>query len=218
MPNNGNVSRVVTRNSAHSTTLSPWSVKVNGKSGHFAFVTLTSKHISNIISVFFSSFFLLLVLFCLNPSRRDSRKVLPSAPGSGRRGQRWSEVKVQDVSHRTGQGGGTHIGGGHGKVQRHGGEEREEEAVVTTKNDGEMWKGRRKGEATGEDVEKSEEDEGGFRRKMEAHGTKRKVKSRGGKCEGKWLFWGVGGQRGWVNSSKKNRTKIKKEWTHTLVV
>lgn len=30
--------------------------------------------------------------------------MLPSAPGSGRRGQRWSEVKVQDVSHRTGQG------------------------------------------------------------------------------------------------------------------
>lgn len=49
----------------------------------------------------FSSFFSYLFL---NPSRRDSRKVLPSAPGSGRRGQRWSEVKVQDVSHRTRQG------------------------------------------------------------------------------------------------------------------
>lgn len=48
--------------------------------------------------------------FCLNPSRKDSRKVLPSAPGWGRRGQRWSEVKVQDVSHRTGQGvGHTHL-------------------------------------------------------------------------------------------------------------
>lgn len=91
--------------------------------------------------------------------------MLPSAPGSGRRGQRWSEVKVQDVSHRTGQGGGTHIGGGHGKVQRHGGEEREEEAVVTT----EKWmegcgRGGGRGEATGEDVGKSEEDEGGFGR------------------------------------------------------
>lgn len=51
--------------------------------------------------------------------------MLPSAPGSGRRGQRWSEVKVQDVSHRTGQGVG-HTLVEVTEAQRHGGKEREE--------------------------------------------------------------------------------------------
>lgn len=66
--------------------------------------------------------------------------MLPSAPGSGRRGQRWSEVKVQDVSHRTGQ------GVGHTLVEvteRHkdmAAGRREEKQGVTTKKYEEMSK------------------------------------------------------------------------------
>ena len=212
MPNNGNVSRVVTRNSAHSTTLSPWSVKVNGKSGHFAFVTLTSKHISNIISVFFFFFFFfhllfffLFFFFFLKPNWRGSRKVLSSAPGSGRRGQRWSEVKVQDVSHRTGQGGGTHIGGGHGKVQRHGGEEREEEAVVTTKNDGEMWKGRRKGGSNGGGCWKEWRRRG--RVQEENGGTWHQEK---GKKQRRELWGKVAVLRGWGGGKEAESIPLKK--------
>lgn len=97
VPNNRNVSRVVKRNSAHSTTFSPSIVKWMA-SGHIYF---RRTH-----SLFPVCFF--------NPRKRDSRKMLPSAPGSGRGvkgGQRWRS-RTWAIGQDKGREGGSQIGEG----------------------------------------------------------------------------------------------------------
>lgn len=195
------------RNSAHSENTLTWSVSW-WKSGHIFVLCYfwTRKHISNRISTF--SFPLSFLLFKTQAEGIAEKCYLqPLVQVVG--GQRWSEVKVQDVSHRTGQRGGTRVGGGHREAQRNGGREGEKQGSQTKIN--EIWWERRKGAATGEDVGKGQKDKGGFGRTWKEMAPREAKKAEEKIVRRKRQFPGSWGQRGWVNSSKKPKQKRKRK-------
>ncbi len=161
--------------------------------------------------------------------------MLPSAPGSGHQGQRWSEVKVQDVSHRTGQ------GVGHTLVEvtekhkymvarrgRRSGKQGVGHTLVEVAEEHKYMvagRGRRSRSHNQKKRENVEGEKGAARGRMlqrvtretrvgeENGGTwnQEKVKSRGGNCEGKRQFRGEKGKEAESIPLKRKKKKKKTE-------